>query len=218
MDVSKIKKIFSYEAQILPRINILRKEIEQAKEQCRARAGSPVADSPEGGATTIRASADIPEGGAPAICAGAESPAGGARKSSGRSRAARYGNLHYCSAEFASCLSLLIVFSSRMLRQLMDLAKGRKIKGNSALLRSSGLFDEVWYLAQNPDVARTKVDPVLHYLRHGGFEGRNPGPHFDGDWYLSAYKDVKKSGINPLVHYLKHGKAEGRLKQPMNSK
>ncbi len=35
----------------------------------------------------------------------------------------------------------------------------------------SGLFDKDWYLAKNPDVAQAGVDPWLHYVRYGGFEG-----------------------------------------------
>ena len=82
--------------------------------------------------------------------------------------------------------------------------------GDLSLIRNSGMFDESWYLAHNSDVARTGVDPLLHYYQHGGFEGREPGPDFSSDEYLDAYQDVKKAGINPLVHYLKYGRAEGR--------
>lgn len=82
------------------------------------------------------------------------------------------------------------------------------------LLRDSGLFDEAWYLAQNPDVAQAGVEPALHYLRHGGFEGRDPGPNFSSAFYLAAYPDVKAARINPLVHYLLNGEREGRQRQP----
>jgi len=83
-----------------------------------------------------------------------------------------------------------------------------------ALIQSSGLFDERWYLANNPDVAQAKMDPVFHYLQFGGIEGRDPGPNFSSNWYLHTHKDVKKAGVNPLVHYLKYGKAEGCKSQP----
>ena len=78
------------------------------------------------------------------------------------------------------------------------------------LLRKSALFDANWYMANNPDVAKTEMDPLLHYYRYGGFEGRDPSLKFSSSWYLDAYKDVKKAGINPLVHYLKYGRTEGR--------
>ena len=70
------------------------------------------------------------------------------------------------------------------------------------MVRSSGLFDQAWYLANNPDVAKAGVDPLIHYLCNGGFEGRDPGPNFCSSWYLDAYIDVKRNGANPLVHYL----------------
>lgn len=82
------------------------------------------------------------------------------------------------------------------------------------LIRASGLFDGAWYLSNNPDVAQAKVDPLLHYLRAGGFEGRDPSPKFCSAFYLNTYTDVKSTQINPLVHYLMYGKAEGRYTYP----
>lgn len=86
--------------------------------------------------------------------------------------------------------------------------------GDKYLLQSSGLFDREWYLKKNPDVARAGVDPVRHYMIHGGFEGRDPGLYFSSRWYLETYGDVKNSGMNPLVHYLKYGRKEGRKAHP----
>ncbi len=83
-----------------------------------------------------------------------------------------------------------------------------------SLIRSSGFFDEALYLKNNPDVALAKVDPLVHYLRYGGFEGRDLPPHFYSKWYLDTYEDVRKSGLNPLVHYLKYGKQDGREATP----
>ena len=37
-------------------------------------------------------------------------------------------------------------------------------------------FDAVWYLAQNPDVAKSGLEPYTHYAHHGRAEGRPPGP------------------------------------------
>jgi len=109
----------------------------------------------------------------------------------------------------------------RILQQLINtiffpfktIRKGQKLKEDLTLIRSSGLFDEDWYLASYPDLAETKVDPLLHYLQNGGFEGRDPGPDFCSAWYLDTYIDAKQAGINPLVHYLKSGRDEGRLTQ-----
>jgi hypothetical protein len=111
---------------------------------------------------------------------------------------------------------------ARLLRQLINLSifpfiKIRRnliIKGNIALIKSSDLFDEDWYLSNNPDVAQAKMDPILHYLCYGGFEGRDPGPNFQSAWYLATYEDVKTAGLNPLVHYITYGRGEGRAPHP----
>lgn len=84
-----------------------------------------------------------------------------------------------------------------------------------SLISKSGLFDPEYYLSQNKDVKKAGIDPLRHYLLHGGLEGRNPSKYFDSPFYLSRNADVRESGINPLVHYLVQGKAQGRL--PKNS-
>ncbi|MBK8418332.1 glycosyltransferase [Candidatus Villigracilis saccharophilus] len=94
----------------------------------------------------------------------------------------------------------------RRIKQKLDLKK------NILLINSSGLFDKEWYLANNPDVALSKKDAAGHYLLHGGFEGRDPGPEFSSRQYLDNNKDVKEARVNPLVHYLASGISEGRPK------
>jgi hypothetical protein len=88
----------------------------------------------------------------------------------------------------------------------------KRLRSESALLKSTQLFDSVWYLQHYPDVAAAKMDPIRHYLRFGAVEGRNPGPDFNSEGYLRRYPDVAETGVNPLVHYLKYGKHEGRSK------
>lgn len=82
-----------------------------------------------------------------------------------------------------------------------------------SLIRSSDLFDRDWYLKTYPDVANAKMNPMVHFLHHGGFEERDPSPNFSSKWYLDTYPDVKKTGTNPLVHYLRYGQKEGRMAQ-----
>ncbi len=86
----------------------------------------------------------------------------------------------------------------------------------SALIKRSGQFDAGWYLENNPDVAKSGMDPVSHYLRFGAAEGRNPNPLFDSLWYLKRYPDVAASGTNPFLHYLRHGQREGRASYDIN--
>jgi hypothetical protein len=79
-----------------------------------------------------------------------------------------------------------------------------------AAVEASGFLDRAWYRTTYPDVARSSVDPVLHYLRQGWREGRDPGPRFATRYYLEANPDVARAGINPLVHYIRAGQREGR--------
>lgn len=79
-------------------------------------------------------------------------------------------------------------------------------------IRRSCLFDIGWYLEQYPDVAKAGIDPVLHYVRCGAKEGRDPAPWFSTRTYLEAYPDVAASGVNPFYHYIRYGCSEGREK------
>lgn len=79
----------------------------------------------------------------------------------------------------------------------------------------SRFFDEGYYLARNPDVAATEMAPVIHFLRHGAGEMRDPSPLFHMSRYLEANPDVAEAGCNPLLHYLAHGRREGRRAYPV---
>jgi hypothetical protein len=72
-------------------------------------------------------------------------------------------------------------------------------------------FDAAYYLALNPDIASSGMDPIEHFLIHGAAEGRDPHPGFSVRDYLEAYPDIAAAGINPFVHYVRTGRAEGRL-------
>ena len=74
------------------------------------------------------------------------------------------------------------------------------------MLKKSDLFDSEYYLSQNEDVKKAKINPIKHYLKFGWKEGRNPSADFNGNEYLNKRPDVRVSGICPLVHYLKFGK------------
>lgn len=79
------------------------------------------------------------------------------------------------------------------------------------IISGSHFFNREWYLNKNLDVKNAKIDPVVHYIKCGWREGRNPSALFDGNKYLSAHLDVKNAGINPLLHYEKYGKHEKRI-------
>lgn len=81
------------------------------------------------------------------------------------------------------------------------IVRERRLSPQLTLIRNSGFFDENWYLAQYPDVALSGIDPALHYLLHGGLEGRDPGADFSGLSYIADHPEIVEKRINPLVHY-----------------
>lgn len=102
---------------------------------------------------------------------------------------------------------------SALKRQLKKRAEKKRLKRKAAELAGSALFNTKWYLEKYPDVAADNTfsqNPALHYLTCGGFEGRNPSPHFNSQDYLNANPDVAAAGFNPLYHYLRFGEAENR--------
>jgi hypothetical protein len=106
---------------------------------------------------------------------------------------------------------MVIKFFSRINRQIRQFfTKSYDLR----LIKESGLWDLEWYMARNPDVVQSGMDPLVHYLHHGGREGRDPGVDFSSKWYLDKYPDVTQAGVNPLIHYLKYGQREGRKRIP----
>jgi len=77
------------------------------------------------------------------------------------------------------------------------------------------LFDPAFYVRKYPDVAGAGINPLLHYLKYGRAELRQPHPLFDPVFYLDRNPDVRNAGIDPLVHYILHGAAEDRKPHPL---
>ena len=69
-----------------------------------------------------------------------------------------------------------------------------KTKTDADLLRESELFDADFYLRKNPEVRKSGIDPVLHYLRQGARDGRDPSKAFSTNAYLRRNEDVAASG------------------------
>src|SRR5207253_3258090 len=64
------------------------------------------------------------------------------------------------------------------------------------------LFDTEYYLATNPDVAASGINPLLHYLRYGWKEHRRPNIAFDPDWYRAQHAGLP-AGTNPFLDFLR---------------
>ena len=103
----------------------------------------------------------------------------------------------------------------RAVRVLDRLRTTRAERGLLELVRASGLFDAAHYLRENPDVATRGRDPLRHYVRLGGREGRAPNSLFDPSFYLAANPEVARAGLNPLAHFAGEGWREGRDPHPL---
>lgn len=71
----------------------------------------------------------------------------------------------------------------------------------------SGFFDKEYYLKEYPDVKNYKFSPLVHYVRSGYKEHKNPNNIFNTKYYLELYPNIK---INPLVHYITEGQFKNR--------
>jgi GT2 family glycosyltransferase/glycosyltransferase involved in cell wall biosynthesis len=92
---------------------------------------------------------------------------------------------------------------------------GTKIYGEAELITSlDGFFDAAWYQGRYPDTVGSGMEPIVHFIRHGIAEKRDPNPFFNSSWYQEHNPDVGGSGIHPLVHYLISGAAELRSPHP----
>jgi len=78
------------------------------------------------------------------------------------------------------------------------------------LILCSGLFDKADYYSNYPDVKASRKNPIIHYIRHGAAELRNPSKEFNTKSYVNNNRDVSASAMNPFVHYIRFGRYEGR--------
>ena len=57
------------------------------------------------------------------------------------------------------------------------------------IIRKSGLFDVDYYLHAYPEVERQNLNPIMHYIKTGWHQGKNPSPDFDTAYYLRENKE-----------------------------
>lgn len=75
------------------------------------------------------------------------------------------------------------------------------------------LFDDGWYAAQDGVAQHDPVFPLMHFIKHGAAEYRDPHRLFEISHYLSQVENYPP-GVNPLVHFALVGKADGLSPTP----
>lgn len=78
----------------------------------------------------------------------------------------------------------------------------RRARNERYQIANSGLFDPAWYLAHNADVQSQGLDPLKHYHRFGGFEGRAASVHFDTLEHMRHHPELLQRHVHPLLHHL----------------
>ncbi|KQP83029.1 hypothetical protein ASF60_16405 [Methylobacterium sp. Leaf113] len=68
------------------------------------------------------------------------------------------------------------------------------------------LFDAGYYRTQHPDVARSGIDPFLHYVWRGAAQNRDPSADFDTAFYKHQSGRIR---LDPVRHYLRFGAKAG---------
>lgn len=92
-------------------------------------------------------------------------------------------------------------------------------------LNPSPSFLTDYYLSRNQDVRNAGMNPLLHYINWGQYEGRSPNPsdrnriytpnelcvvdYFDHDYYIAQYFRGAEIDIDPLKHYMHFGWRQG---------
>lgn len=80
------------------------------------------------------------------------------------------------------------------------------------------LFNEAWYLENNPDVREAVEQGIIsawdHFNLYGRFESRAPSPLFDPEYYLAQNPDVAaavRAGVGTAYdHFMQYGINEAR--------
>jgi GT2 family glycosyltransferase len=85
------------------------------------------------------------------------------------------------------------------------------VNGHLGQFDPSPYFNTQYYLSENLDVKKSKMNPLYHYLIEGEGEGRKPNPFFDPKVYLALNPDLSNLKTTLLEHYVISGMNDGRM-------
>ena len=81
------------------------------------------------------------------------------------------GKAHLLRNKTVNVLRRVIASRRKLLAEGWRALRSGKLR---RVVARSGIFDELWYASRYPDLARSGIDPISHYLRFGAREGRDP--------------------------------------------
>lgn len=102
--------------------------------------------------------------------------------------------------------------SSRIFQAYLKLISLTILRRIITIIRESGLFDLELYKRSNPEVANLNLDPIVHYLFYGRFQGRNPGHQFFTGFYINTDPLSEKKGAGRFLQWLLNASKEFQTK------
>ena len=76
---------------------------------------------------------------------------------------------------------------------------GGKLAEEVAAVAGHRLFDAQWCVANYPDLKGGNISAAEHFVMHGLFEGRDPGPKFKTTAWFGKNPAALSSRKNPLL-------------------
>ena len=92
-------------------------------------------------------------------------------------------------------------FKDFLIKSKFNVKKAKLYQESYDKIMESGLFDKNYYLKAYPNVKKSGMDPLIHYLFYGASEYKLPSPSFNLKRYLQEYPEIDKYNLNPLIHY-----------------
>ena len=91
-----------------------------------------------------------------------------------------------------------ISYSKFLIKSKFNPKKAKKYMESYDKIMESGLFDKNYYLKAYPHIAKSGMDPLVHYLFYGYKEDKNPSAQFNLKRYLEEYL-LNREQIRSLV-------------------
>lgn len=100
-------------------------------------------------------------------------------------------------------------FAEKIEKAMIRIAILKNYRKRKRIIKS-GYFDSDFYIANNPDIAASDMDPLHHFMYYGGFERRLPSARFDTAAYLRDNPEAVTLSRDPITDWIVYGSRESR--------